>query len=122
MSFRRGQLRYFVTVADEGQITRAARKLHLAQPSLSQAITQLEAEVGFKLLQRHTHGVTLTPAGQKFYGTGDMETVAGRVGCPSEAVFSVALKRGAGASPSRYLRAMLRSEMREPPNAYKLPD
>jgi DNA-binding transcriptional LysR family regulator len=60
-------LRYFVTVADEGQITRAARKLHLAQPSLSQAISQLETEVGFKLLERHTHGVTLTPAGQEFY-------------------------------------------------------
>lgn len=67
MSFGRAQLRYFVAVAEEGQITRAARKLHLAQPSLSQAIAQLEAEVGFKLLERHTHGVTLTTAGEEFY-------------------------------------------------------
>jgi DNA-binding transcriptional LysR family regulator len=66
MEFRRGHLRYFVAVAEEGQITRAAKRLHLAQPALSQAIAQLEADVGFKLLERHARGVRLTPAGERF--------------------------------------------------------
>ena len=66
MPFRRGQLRYFVTVAEEGQMTRAAVKLHLAQPALSHAIAQLESELGIKLLERHARGVTLTPDGETF--------------------------------------------------------
>jgi len=66
MSFRRGHLRYFVTVAEEGQITRAARKLHIAQPALSQAMAQLESELGIELYERHPRGVTLTPAGEAF--------------------------------------------------------
>jgi DNA-binding transcriptional LysR family regulator len=67
MPFRRGQLRYFVTVAEEGQITRAARRLNVAQPALSHAIAQLESELELELLERHPRGVTLTPAGEKFY-------------------------------------------------------
>jgi DNA-binding transcriptional LysR family regulator len=66
MEFKRGQLRNFVTVAEDGQMTRAARKLHLAQPALSQAISQLESELGLVLLERHARGVTLTPAGEAF--------------------------------------------------------
>ena len=64
MQFRRTHLLYFVTVADEGQITRAARKLHIAQPALSQAMAQFEADVGVPLLRRHSRGVALTPAGE----------------------------------------------------------
>jgi DNA-binding transcriptional LysR family regulator len=66
MQFRPGQLQYFVTVAEEGQITRAAKKLQIAQPALSQSIAQLEAAIGLKLLDRHPRGVTLTDAGKKF--------------------------------------------------------
>jgi DNA-binding transcriptional LysR family regulator len=66
MEFRRGQLRNFVTVAEDGQMTRAARRLHVAQPALSQAISQLESELGLVLLERHARGVTLTPAGEAF--------------------------------------------------------
>ncbi len=65
--FKRGQLHYFVTVAEEGQITLAAAKLHMAQPALSQAIGQLETDLGFRLFERHARGVTLTSAGEKFY-------------------------------------------------------
>ena len=64
--FSQGQLRYFVTVSEEGQITRAAKRLHLAQPALSQAIAQLEGELGVELLVRHPRGVTLTDAGEAF--------------------------------------------------------
>jgi len=66
MPFKQRHLRYFVTVAEERQITRAARKLHIAQPALSQAIAQLESEIGIELLERHSRGVTLTPAGEAF--------------------------------------------------------
>ncbi len=66
MPFKRTQLRYFVVVAEEGQITRAAIKLNIAQPALSQSITNLEAQVGFKLFERHARGITLTPAGGAF--------------------------------------------------------
>ena len=47
-------------------MTRAARKLHVAQPALSQAIAQLESELGIELLVRHPRGVTLTAAGEAF--------------------------------------------------------
>jgi DNA-binding transcriptional LysR family regulator len=66
VEFKRGQLRNFVTVAEDGQMTRAARKLHLAQPALSHSIAQLENELGIVLLERHARGVSLTSAGQAF--------------------------------------------------------
>lgn len=69
MTFKRGHLLYFVTVAEQGQITSAARKLQIAQPALSRAIAQLEADLGFRLLERNARGVTLTPAGEAFLVT-----------------------------------------------------
>jgi LysR family transcriptional regulator, benzoate and cis,cis-muconate-responsive activator of ben and cat genes len=66
MTLKTDQLRYFVTVAEEGQITRAAKKLYIAQPALSQAIAQLESELGLQLLERHAKGVRLTVAGEAF--------------------------------------------------------
>ncbi len=66
MDFKRGQLRYFLAVAEEGQITRAAVGLHIAQPALTQAMRQLESDLGVELLERHARGVTLTQAGETF--------------------------------------------------------
>jgi DNA-binding transcriptional LysR family regulator len=59
------QLRYLVAVADEGGIRRASRRLHLSQPSLSQALRQLEAELGVTLVVRSAQGVELTDAGSE---------------------------------------------------------
>jgi DNA-binding transcriptional LysR family regulator len=59
-------MQFFVAAAEEGQMTRAAHKLHVTQPALSHAITQLELRLGVKLLERHAHGVSLTQAGEAF--------------------------------------------------------
>ena len=59
-------LRYFITVADELNFTRAAALLHTAQPSLSQQIRDLENEVGVQLLERSNRKVALTEAGKVF--------------------------------------------------------
>ena len=57
-------IRYFVAVASEGNVTRAAERLHISQPSLSAAIKQLEQQLGVELLARNGRRVTITPAGE----------------------------------------------------------
>ena len=56
-------LRYFLAVADEGNITRAAERLHVSQPALSTQLAALEDELGHKLLERSARGITLTEKG-----------------------------------------------------------
>jgi DNA-binding transcriptional LysR family regulator len=58
------QLRYFVAVAEQGNISRAAQKLFLTQPALSRQIKALEDEIGQCLLERQAHSIRLTPAGE----------------------------------------------------------
>jgi DNA-binding transcriptional LysR family regulator len=58
------RLRYFVAVATERNFTRAAERLHVAQPALSRQVRLLERELGVELLRRTTHEVALTDAGR----------------------------------------------------------
>jgi LysR family transcriptional regulator, nitrogen assimilation regulatory protein len=60
------QLRYFVGIATAGSLTQAAEKLHVAQPALSQHILKLERALGERLMTRHSRGINLTEAGQRF--------------------------------------------------------
>ena len=60
------QLRYFKAVAETEHFTRAAEKLHIAQPSLSKAISNLESELGLQLFDRDKRSVYLNSYGQSF--------------------------------------------------------
>lgn len=59
------QLRYFLTVAEEGQITSAAKKLHMEQPPLSRQMRLIEEELGVALFDRSGKRLRLTPAGER---------------------------------------------------------
>ncbi len=59
-------LRYYVAVAEEENVSRAALRLHVSQPALSRQIRDLEEEIGFDLLERSAKSVSLTDAGRVF--------------------------------------------------------
>ncbi|NOW03700.1 LysR family transcriptional regulator [Clostridium beijerinckii] len=61
------QLKYFYAIAEEGQITNAAKRLHMAQPPLSYQLKNLEDELGVKLVERGSRNIKLTDAGVILY-------------------------------------------------------
>lgn len=61
------RLHYFITVADQGSLGRAAEVLHIAQPALSRQMRLLEESVGTALMDRTTRGMVLTAAGEAYY-------------------------------------------------------
>lgn len=61
------ELRYFVTVARLGSFSKAATKLHVAQPTLSRQVRKIECELNATLFYRHGRGATLTETGQELY-------------------------------------------------------
>jgi DNA-binding transcriptional LysR family regulator len=64
MSFE--QLQTFVTVAEEGTLSKAAVKLHISQPPLTRRIQELEYDLGVTLFERRPRGMVLTPEGRQF--------------------------------------------------------
>jgi LysR family nitrogen assimilation transcriptional regulator len=61
------QFKYFIEIVDHKSLSRAAAHLHVAQSALSRQMTELEAELGVRLLQRSRSGVTMTEAGKVFH-------------------------------------------------------
>ena len=61
------QLKYFKTIVDEGNISKAAEVLHMAQPPLSQQLKRLENELGTVLIKRYTQQWELTETGKTLY-------------------------------------------------------
>lgn len=81
-------LRYFVAVADEKNFTRAAERLHIAQPPLSRQVQQLEEELGVALIEKGSRPLRLTEAGRFFHAhaqelldkAADLKAMTQRVG------------------------------------------
>ncbi|WP_051671551.1 LysR family transcriptional regulator [Oribacterium sp. P6A1] len=60
-------LKYFIAIAETGSINKAAKKLYVAQPSLTKSIKLMEAELGVTLFERNKAGIQLTSEGEKIY-------------------------------------------------------
>lgn len=90
------QLRYFLAAAEHGSFTAAARALFIAQPSLSEQVRQLEAELGVELLTRAGRGIALTQAGRVFRP--EAERVLASLDRARDAVLDVRELRGGSLS------------------------
>lgn len=62
------QLKYTIAVADYGSMNEAAKQLFISQPSLSEAIKELETELGFEIFLRTNRGIVIPPEGEEFLG------------------------------------------------------
>ena len=68
------QLRTFLAIADEANLTRAAERVHTSAPAVSAQLKALEEELGVRLFERTPKGMVLTPAGEREENEDDGET------------------------------------------------
>jgi LysR family hydrogen peroxide-inducible transcriptional activator len=96
------QLRYFIAVVDEGSFSRAAVREHVAQPSLSQQIQKLEAEMGQPLFDRLPRSVVVTEAGKRLleYARKILAEIADARRCVDELKHEVVGRLAVGAIPT----------------------
>ena len=66
MAFTLRQLQFFVAVADQGSVSRAAQKLSISQSSVTEAVKELETDLGVELFERHSRGLNITHKGHQF--------------------------------------------------------
>jgi len=78
LSFTIRQLQYFVAVAESGTVSGAAKKLSISQSAVTEALKELEADLGVDLFQRHSRGLNITHRGHQFlrHATGLLASVA----------------------------------------------
>lgn len=101
------QIEYFVAVAEEGHVGRAARRLRISQPPLSRQIGSLEQELGAPLFQRTARGMVLLPGGERFLE--HARRILDEVAQAKTALSSASLASAAPASHSDHRRTPARS-------------
>ena len=67
MAFTLRQLQYFIAVAEEGTVSGAAQSLSISQSAVTDAIKELETDLGVALFERHRRGLTITHKGHQFF-------------------------------------------------------
>ena len=115
MSLTLRQVRYFVAVAESGSISRAARQLSVSQSAVTEAVKDLEVDIGAALLERSGRGVSLTHRGQMFlrHASRILEAVAdARRTLPGDASQSGELHLGASSMVAGYILADLLARFR----------
>lgn len=125
------QLRYFVTVADEGGFARAAERLRIVQPAVSQQIARLERELGVRLFDRSSRRVRLTGAGERLLTEAQallaveqrIRRIAGNIAAGTDGILRLGTSQGLGDRLDRLLQELaprLRVRLSSTPLAERL--